>query len=161
MSRRCYDGFGERHTAGMWARLLGVPRNTLWRCLMNGASVEEFANSRGIKFSSEIYVPKRGGSKLELSQYHLSELLKRSGYDPEYLKLSYVQGRQTHFVQYMDTDVGWFDYADGRLRLMNGEPLQILDPVVENPRILFIKEQWEIHPETKTRLFEKLHESRA
>ena len=61
----------------------------------------------------------------------------------------------------MDTDVGWFDYADGRLRLMNGEPLQILGPVVENPRILFIKEQWEIHPETKTRLFEKLHESRA
>lgn len=45
-----YEGFGREYTCAEWARRLDVPRNTLWRWLNRGYSVEEFASNRGIKF---------------------------------------------------------------------------------------------------------------
>lgn len=47
---RRLDGFGEAHTASEWARRLGLPRNTLWRYLKGGLTVEEAAQLRGIKY---------------------------------------------------------------------------------------------------------------
>lgn len=45
-----YEGFGETHTNAEWARRLNVPRNTLWRRLQAGATVEEFAAARRITY---------------------------------------------------------------------------------------------------------------
>lgn len=43
---RTYDGFGEKHTAAQWAKLLGLPRTSLWRYLKNGLSIEDVARIR-------------------------------------------------------------------------------------------------------------------
>lgn len=45
-----FDGFGESHTAAEWSRLLGLPRNTLWRYLKGGLSIEEAAKLRGVSY---------------------------------------------------------------------------------------------------------------
>lgn len=45
-----YGGFGETHTNAEWARRLKVPRNSLWRNLQAGRSVEEYAAMRRIKY---------------------------------------------------------------------------------------------------------------
>lgn len=50
---RTYPGFGEEHTNAEWARRLGVPRNTLWRNLEKGLTVEQIAERRGIKYPAE------------------------------------------------------------------------------------------------------------
>ena len=47
---RKLPGFGEEHTAAEWARLLHLPRNTLWRYLKNGLTIEDAARIRGIKY---------------------------------------------------------------------------------------------------------------
>ena len=43
---RLYEGFGEKHTNAQWAKLLGLPRNTLWRYLQRGITIEEVARIR-------------------------------------------------------------------------------------------------------------------
>ena len=43
-----YEGFGKRLTCAEWARVLGVPRNTLWRHLTKGQTVEDFAKEKGL-----------------------------------------------------------------------------------------------------------------
>lgn len=45
-----FEGFGEKHTRADWARLLGLPRNTLWRYLDRGLTVEEIAELRSIEY---------------------------------------------------------------------------------------------------------------
>lgn len=47
---RTFPGFGEEHTNAEWARLLELPRNTLWRYLQRGLTIEEVAELRGIKY---------------------------------------------------------------------------------------------------------------
>lgn len=47
---RTYKGFGEEHTNAQWARLLRLPRNTLWRYLTTGLTIEEIVIMRGIKY---------------------------------------------------------------------------------------------------------------
>lgn len=48
---KTYPGFGKDLTCAKWARLLGVPGNSLWYALHRGETVEEFAARRGIKVS--------------------------------------------------------------------------------------------------------------
>lgn len=43
---RTYEGFGEKHTAAQWAKLLGLPRTSLWRYLNKGLTIEEVARIR-------------------------------------------------------------------------------------------------------------------
>ena len=45
---RTYKGFGEEHTNAQWAKLLRLPRNTVWRYLTAGLTVEEIVKIRGI-----------------------------------------------------------------------------------------------------------------
>ena len=46
-----FEGFGEKHTGAKWAKLLGIPRNTLWRYLFQrGLTIEEVAELRGIEY---------------------------------------------------------------------------------------------------------------
>ena len=46
-----FEGFGEEHTGAEWAKLLGIPRNTLWRYLFRrGLTIEEVAELRGIEY---------------------------------------------------------------------------------------------------------------
>lgn len=45
-----YQGFGEEHTNAEWARRLGMRRNTLWRNLQKGLTIEQVAEIRGIKY---------------------------------------------------------------------------------------------------------------
>lgn len=45
-----YPGFGEEHTGAEWARLLNLPRNSLWRYLKKGLTIEEVAEIRGITY---------------------------------------------------------------------------------------------------------------
>lgn len=45
-----YEGFGREYTCAEWARRLGVPRSTLWRWLVRGETIEEFARKKNIKF---------------------------------------------------------------------------------------------------------------
>ena len=47
---RKYDGFGEQHSGAKWARLLNLPRNSLWRYLKKGLTIEEIAQVRNIKY---------------------------------------------------------------------------------------------------------------
>lgn len=47
---RKLEGFGEAHTASEWGKLLGLPRNTLWRYLKGGLTIEEAAKLRGIAY---------------------------------------------------------------------------------------------------------------
>ena len=47
---RKHQGFGEEHTGAEWAKLLGLPRNTLWRYLQRGLTVEQTARLRGVKY---------------------------------------------------------------------------------------------------------------
>ena len=47
---RTFPGFGEEHTNAEWARRLGLPRNTVWRYLQRGFTVEQIAENRGIKY---------------------------------------------------------------------------------------------------------------
>lgn len=48
-----YPGFGEEHTNAEWARRLGIPRNSLWRYLQRGLTIELIAKYRGIKYHAE------------------------------------------------------------------------------------------------------------
>lgn len=50
MRHHKWEGFGEAHTNGQWAELLGLPRNTLARYLGKGMTIEEVAKMRGIKY---------------------------------------------------------------------------------------------------------------
>lgn len=50
---RIYPGFGEEHIAAQWAKLLELPRNTVWRYLQKGLTVEEISRIRGIKYPAE------------------------------------------------------------------------------------------------------------
>lgn len=43
---RVYEGFGEKHTNAQWAKMLGLPRNTLWKYLQRGLTIEEVARIR-------------------------------------------------------------------------------------------------------------------
>ena len=47
---RTYEGFGESHTAAQWAKLLGLPRTTLWRYLHACLTIEEVARIRRIDY---------------------------------------------------------------------------------------------------------------
>lgn len=47
---RKYPGFGEEHTNAEWAKLFGLPRNTFRRYLLNGMTVEQIAQARGVKY---------------------------------------------------------------------------------------------------------------
>lgn len=47
---RTYEGFGEEHTAAQWAKLLSLPRNSLWRYLKKGLTIEEVARIRRINY---------------------------------------------------------------------------------------------------------------
>ena len=47
---RTYDGFGESHTGAQWAKLLGLPRNSLWRYLKKGLTIEEVARIRRVNY---------------------------------------------------------------------------------------------------------------
>ena len=49
---KTYPGFGEKHTNAEWAKLLGLPRNTLWRYLQRGLTIEEIAQKRGLKYQA-------------------------------------------------------------------------------------------------------------
>lgn len=49
LSRKTYEGFGKSFTCTVWARVLGVSKNTLWYSLQRGETIEEFAQRRGIK----------------------------------------------------------------------------------------------------------------
>ena len=44
-----YQGFGRKATAAEWARMLGLPRNTVWRYLQKGFTPEEIAAYRHIE----------------------------------------------------------------------------------------------------------------
>ena len=50
---RLYEGFGEKHTAAQWAKLLGLPRTTLWRYLHACMGIEEVARLRHIDYPRE------------------------------------------------------------------------------------------------------------
>lgn len=50
---KLYEGFGELHPGGRWSDLLGIPRNTMWRYLKKGLTVEEIAKLRGVKYPTE------------------------------------------------------------------------------------------------------------
>ena len=45
-----YEGFGETHSCPEWSLLLNIPRNTLWRHLKKGETIEEIALSRNITY---------------------------------------------------------------------------------------------------------------
>lgn len=47
---RTYEGFGENHTAAQWAKRLGLPRNSLWRYLKKGLTIEEVVRVRRINY---------------------------------------------------------------------------------------------------------------
>lgn len=46
---KMYQGFGRKATAAEWARMLGLPRNTVWRYLQKGFTPEEIAAYRHIE----------------------------------------------------------------------------------------------------------------
>ena len=50
---RKYPGFGEEHTNAEWAKILDLPRNTLWRYLKDGLTIEKIVEMRGIKYPAE------------------------------------------------------------------------------------------------------------
>lgn len=50
---RTYEGFGEKHTAAEWAACLDIPRNSLWRYLANGLTIEQVVWMRGIEYHPE------------------------------------------------------------------------------------------------------------
>lgn len=52
---RTYTGFGRSASAAEWARLLDLPRNTVWKYLQKGLTPEEIATARGVstKFLDE------------------------------------------------------------------------------------------------------------
>ena len=50
---KTYEGFGRQHTAGQWAEILNLPRNTLWRYLKKGMSIEEVCQKRGIRVTAQ------------------------------------------------------------------------------------------------------------
>lgn len=47
---RKHEGFGEQHSGAEWAKLLNLPRNSLWRYLKKGLTVEEIARIRNIAY---------------------------------------------------------------------------------------------------------------
>ena len=50
---RKHDGFGENLTRAEWAHKLcplGLPRNSLWRYLEKGLTIEEIVEIRGLKY---------------------------------------------------------------------------------------------------------------
>lgn len=54
VSRRVYyEGFGEKHTAAEWARLLNVPGKTLRRDIKNGLTIKEIARVRKSSYAAK------------------------------------------------------------------------------------------------------------
>ena len=48
-----YAGFGTLATCPEWAERLGIPRNSMWRYLKKGMTVEEVAEMRGVEYSAK------------------------------------------------------------------------------------------------------------
>lgn len=49
-NRVYYEGFGEKHTAAEWARLLNLPPTSLRDYLKNGLTIKEVARLRKVKY---------------------------------------------------------------------------------------------------------------
>lgn len=43
-----YDGFGMSLSGPEWSKLSGIPRNSLWRYLKKGMTIEEIYKARGL-----------------------------------------------------------------------------------------------------------------
>lgn len=148
--KKLYSGFGETHSAGTWAKLLNVPRNTLWRILNNGGSVEEFARSRGIEYKPGNHC-KRWGKRMAVTEFLVRDLLTGSGYDPDRVTVRNINGAR-HLVMYAGQILGVYSYQDDRLGLSGGESLKLVEPVVNGQKVQQVNGAWEIHPTTRAKL---------
>lgn len=156
MVKKVYKGFGEAYSAGTWARLLNVPRNTLWRILKNGGSVEEFAKSRGIEYRPVNHC-KRQGKRMAVTEFLMQDLLAGSGYDPDKMAVQNIGGAR-HLIMYDGKALGVYNYEDDRLQLGDGESLKLVEPIIMGQRIRLNDGWWEIHPVTRAKMWRAFQE---
>jgi len=154
MIRDEYQGFGEKHTAGTWARLLSVPRNTLWRNLKAGMTVEEFAKKKGIEYEGKALRYKH--KRMMQTELLARELLKASGYDTRGLRLLATKNLTQHDIFWGNWHIGVYDYKEDVLYLTSGQRLKLLSPIVKNPRIVCNGEHWTLHEETQAAMCEAI-----
>lgn len=154
-----YEGFGELHSASMWAQLLLVARNTLWRSLKRGVSIEEFARERGLEYpnprAAVLPPPKEKHERAVTTALLIRELLSKSGYPVKNLKVIPLYSPY-HKITYDDTTIGVYNYATDPLALSGGDDTYLKEPVAENLRIVRQGDQWQLHPDVKIQLVDRL-----
>ena len=50
LQRDAIEAFGETHSLSQWAKLLGLPKTSLWRYLQRGLTIEEACVLRDIRY---------------------------------------------------------------------------------------------------------------
>ena len=161
---RTYEGFGEKHTAAQWAKLLGLPRNSVWRYLTNGLTIEEVCRVRGISLDGEeveaepLKRKARQGHQMGETTQIMTRVLTQSGFDTKTLEVRPVGSQPKHRIVLDGGPVGDYNYKTGFFVLNNKEGLPILRIGVENVRIKRHGVRWSWCPETKAQLMDRLVE---
>lgn len=161
-----YKGFGRELTAAEWARVAGLPRNSVCRYLASGWTIEEIFSYRRIKYDPQANVNtgmKRIGHKMADTIDLVMELLRNSGYKPDEkaVRIS-VLPNNAHHITYRGKYIGWYDYKDDVLHLKDGNTLKIKNPIVEKPMLAKnMFGEWCLHKETKHAIIDIMFQSRA
>lgn len=143
-----HEGFGESHSITRWADLLGVPRNTMWRYLNAGLTVEEVAEIREITYLGEAAEDPtrassggrkpRTGHQIEKTRQLMLTILQQSGYDlTRQLDLEVTNAsNRRHLIRYQGSFVGSYDYRQEVLTLSCGTPVPVGKMQPEDIRVV-------------------------
>ena len=85
----------------------------------------------------------------------IRELLSKSGYPVKNLKVIPLYSPY-HKITYDDTTIGVYNYATDSLALSGGDGTYLKEPVAENLRIVRQGDQWQLHPDVKIQLVDRL-----
>ena len=156
-----YEGFGKEKTAAEWAKIAGLPRNSVGRYLAAGWTVEEIFLYRRIKYDPQDDATewmKRVGHRQVETINLIMELLENSGYKPSAGAIVVkVLSNNNHIIDYRNQRIGRYDYKQDILYLPDGNRLSLKNPIVPTPKITHARNGvWILSRETKHAIIEKM-----
>lgn len=149
-----YKGFGEEHTAGTWARLLNVPRNTLWLNLKTGVTIEEFCSKKGLEYDRT--KPKQVRKRMVRTECLVRRLLEASGYDTRPLEVKAIRNKAKHQIIWGGRVLGLYEYNSDTLHLSGGEGIKLASPDWVGASIIYDGLLWKLSANTKRKIMQEV-----
>ena len=140
-----YEGFGQVYSGKEWAEMLDMDLEQFaYYTNEKGLTVKDLYAIKGITYRE----PKRGRRMAE-TRKRIEYILLRSGYLPDSLDLTAVNGQPAHRIFVDNELIGRYFYKDDRLVLNNGEGYYL--GALEGCEVLLVhgRDGWDWHPEAK------------